>query len=79
MKSTNSTKKYSEPMNSNKNKLNSDISVYLGLDENENENYFTINLFLLLFMGPTVLFGTIYGSHYTISTNFYLYLQYFQQ
>ena len=37
------------------------------------------NLFLLLFMNHTVLFGTIYGSHYIISINFYLYLQYFQQ
>ena len=37
-----------------------------------------ISLFLLLFMGPTVLFGTIHKHHYTISTNFYLYLQYFQ-
>ena len=36
----NSAKKYSEPMNKSKNKLNSDISVCLGLDENE--NYFTI-------------------------------------
>ena len=34
-----------------------------------NENYFAIQL----------IFFTIYGSHYTISTNFYLYLQYFQQ
>ena len=37
------------------------------------------SLFLLLFMGSTELFGTIHGSHCTISTNFYLYLQYFQQ
>ena len=37
------------------------------------------SLFLPLFMGPTVFFGTIHRSHYTISTNFYLYLQYFQQ
>ena len=29
-------------------------------------------------MGPIALFDTIYGSYYTISTNFYLYLQYFQ-
>ena len=29
-------------------------------------------------MGPTTLFGTIYESYYTISANFYLYLQYFQ-
>ena len=28
------------------------------------------NLFLLLFMGPTVLFDNIHGSHYTISANF---------
>ena len=37
------------------------------------------SLFLLLFMGPIALFGTIHKSHYTISVNFYLYLQYFQQ
>ena len=30
-------------------------------------------------MGSTALFGIIYKSYYTISTNFYLYLQYFQQ
>ena len=30
-------------------------------------------------MGPTVLFGTIHGSHCTISFNFYLYLQYIQK
>ena len=36
-------------------------------------------LILLLFMGLTVLFSTIHGFHYTISTNFYFYLQYFQQ
>ena len=30
-------------------------------------------------MGPTALFGTIHVLHYTISTNFYFYLQYFQQ
>ena len=38
----------------------------------------TFSLFLLLFISFIVLFDTIYGSHYTISTNFYLYLQYFQ-
>ena len=37
------------------------------------------SLFLLLFMDPITLFGTIHGSHYTILANFYLYLQYFQQ
>jgi len=30
-------------------------------------------------MGPTTLFDTIHGSHYTISANFYLNIQYFQQ
>ena len=37
------------------------------------------SLFLLLFISPTVFFGTIHGSHCTISLNFYLYLKYFQQ
>ena len=32
------------------------------------------NLFLLLFMGPIAFFGTIHGSHCTISANFYFYL-----
>ena len=36
------------------------------------------NLFLLLFIGLTALFSTIYAFHCTISTNFYLYLRYFQ-
>ena len=35
------------------------------------------SLFLLLFIGPVAFFGTIHGPHCTISTNFYLYLQYF--
>ena len=39
---------------------------------------FFANLFLVLFMGLTILFGIIHGFHYTISANFYLYLQYFQ-
>ena len=30
-------------------------------------------------MSLTILFSIIYGAHYTISANFYLYLQYFQQ
>ena len=30
-------------------------------------------------MGPTALFDTIHELHCTISTNFYFYLQYFQQ
>ena len=30
-------------------------------------------------MSLTALFGTIYGLHFSILTNFYLYLQYFQK
>ena len=37
------------------------------------------SLFLLLFMSLIALFDTIHGYHCTISTNFYLYLEYFQQ
>ena len=37
------------------------------------------SLFLVLFMGPTTPFDTIYKSHCPISANFYLYLLYFQQ
>ena len=37
------------------------------------------SLFLLLFIGFIELFGIIYEFYCTISTNFYLYLQYFQQ
>ena len=36
------------------------------------KNQFSLlfSLFLVLFMGPIVLFGTIHGSHYTISVTF---------
>ena len=37
------------------------------------------SLFLLLFTSSIVLFDIIHEFHYTISANFYLYLQYFQQ
>ena len=37
------------------------------------------SLFLLLFTNSIVLFDIIHEFHYTISANFYLYLQYFQQ
>ena len=37
------------------------------------------SLFLLIFIGSTAFFGTIYESHCTISTNIYLNIQYFQQ
>jgi len=57
-------------MNSRKNKLNSKISWQFGKD------YFCqlillFSLFFLLFMDFTALFGTIHGSHSTISANFY--------
>ena len=38
--------------------------------------YFTVSLFLLLFISLAVLFDTIYKSNYTILVNFYIYLQY---
>jgi len=43
------------------------------------KNYFCqlillFNLFLLLVMDPTALFGTILESYCTISVNFYFYL-----
>ena len=34
---------------------------------------------MLLFIDLTVLFSIIHNPHYTISVNFYLYIQYFQQ
>ena len=37
------------------------------------------SLFLLLFTNSIVLFDITHEFHYTISANFYLYLQYFQQ
>ena len=48
------------------------------------KNYFyqlilLFNLFLLLFMSLITLFNIIYGFHYIILANFYLYLPYFQQ
>ena len=38
-----------------------------------------VSLFLLLFMSLTALFGIIHETYCTISANFYIYLQYFQQ
>ena len=40
--------------------------------------YGTVYALLILFMDFTALFCTIHEPHYIISTNFYLYLQYFQ-
>ena len=45
----------------------------------KNQLILLFNLFLLLFIGPTALFSTIYEFYCTILVNFYLYLQYFQQ
>ena len=39
--------------------------------------YFTIQLIFATIYDPTPLFSTIHGYHRIISTNFYLYLQYF--
>ena len=41
--------------------------------------YFTIQLIFVIINGSTALFSTIYRFYSTISTNFYLYLLYFQQ
>ena len=41
--------------------------------------YFIIQLIFATIHGSTVLFGTIYKPHCTISVNVYLYSQYFQQ
>ena len=41
--------------------------------------YFTIQFIFATIHDPTVLFGTIYGSYYTILANFYFYLPFFQQ
>ena len=43
----------------------------------KNQLILLFSLFLLLFMSFTILFGTFYNFHYTISANFYFYLQYF--
>ena len=45
----------------------------------KNQLILLFSLFLLLFMGITAHFGIIHESYSTISANFYLYLQYFQQ
>ena len=63
-------------MNNSKNKLNSKKKPgFLS----PCQLILLFSLFLLLFMGLTALFDTIHGSYSTISTNFYFYLQYFQQ
>ena len=41
--------------------------------------YFTIHVIFVIIYEPIILFSTIYGAHCTILTNFYFYLQYFQQ
>ena len=41
--------------------------------------YFIIQFIFATIHRPHYTFGTIYGSYCTISVNFYLYLQYFQQ
>ena len=74
-----------KPMNSSKNKLNGKMSYLFNLDpcafgsELKSQLISLFSLFLLLFIGSTTLFGIIHKSYYTISANFNLYLQYFQQ
>ena len=71
-------------MNSSKNKLNGKMSWLFNLypcafgSELKGQFISLFSLFMLLFMGSTALFGIIYESC-TISANFYIYLQYFQQ
>ena len=49
-------------------------------DKNEKlKLFFYLTYFFLLFMDLNALFGTIYEFYCIISTNFYLYLHYFQQ
>ena len=61
----NNAKKFSKAMNNNKNKLNNEISVRLGLDKNE--NYFTIQL----------IFTTIHRPHCTFWHYSWILLYYF--
>ena len=42
-------------------------------------SYVTIQIIFATIHGPTALLDTIHESYFTISANFYLYLQYFQQ
>ena len=48
--------------------------ISVRLDWNKIKIISLFSLFLLLFVGLTVLFDTIHEPHCTISTNFYLYL-----
>ena len=76
-----SKKKKKGEMQTNANAANI-ISTQMGTKYSFGKDYFCqiilqFSVFLLLFMGPTALCDTIHGSHYTISTNIYFYLQYF--
>ena len=57
-------------------KLGDEVSVWQRLFL---QIYFTIQLFLLLFIGPTTLFGIIYEFYYTIIANFYFYYNTFSK
>ena len=58
----------------------SEVSGYhsVRLDCDEKLKLFYYFAYFATIHGHTALFSTIYVSHYTISTNFYFYLQYFQ-
>ena len=46
-----------------------EIMVEFGISL-KSQFFLLFSLFLLLFIGLIILFGTIYGSHYTISATF---------
>ena len=46
------------------------IKVMFGIGLKSQFFFLLFSLFLLLFMSPITLFGTIYGFHCTISANF---------
>ena len=49
--------------------------IYCGFDSKLKSQFILLfNLYLLLFMGSTALFGIFHGFYCTISTNFYFYL-----
>ena len=81
----NSAKKNAvKSINNSKNKLNNEIILIFHSYPNarkvcvwqklKSQLILLFSLFLLLFMGPTVLFGTIHEYYCTISVNFYFYL-----
>ena len=54
-----------------------EIGQYFGISQNRIEDKKS-GMEGVLFISLTALFDTIHEFHYTISANFYFYLQYFQ-